>query len=95
MYDLEFLDVSKKYRIADSSKVESAGLSRKVARWLRKPADFWALRDVTFCVSRGEALGIIGHNGAGKSTILKLLSNITTPSRGEIRIGRKIAGLLE
>jgi ABC-type polysaccharide/polyol phosphate transport system ATPase subunit len=95
MFDLEFLDVSKRYRIADSSNAETAGLSGKVARFWRKPADFWAIRDVTFRVSRGEALGIIGHNGAGKSTILKLLSNITTPSRGEIRIRRKIAGLLE
>jgi len=95
MYDLEFLDVSKKYGIADSSNAESAGLSGKIARFWKSPADFWALRDVTFRVSRGESLGIIGHNGAGKSTILKLLSNITTPSRGEIRIRRKIAGLLE
>jgi lipopolysaccharide transport system ATP-binding protein len=95
MYDLEFLDVSKKYRIADSTSAAPAGLFGKIARLWSKPADFWALRDVTFRVARGEALGIIGHNGAGKSTILKLLSNITTPSRGEIRIRRNIAGLLE
>jgi ABC-type polysaccharide/polyol phosphate transport system ATPase subunit len=95
MFDLEFLQVSKQYRIADSSHVESTGLWGKVARWRKKPAGFWALHDVTFRVGPGEALGIIGHNGAGKSTILKLLSNITTPSRGEIRIRRKIAGLLE
>ncbi len=56
---------------------------------------FWAVRDVSFAVRRGESLGIIGHNGAGKSTVLKLLSNITTPSRGEITINGRLAALLE
>ncbi|HJP91480.1 MAG TPA: ATP-binding cassette domain-containing protein [Pyrinomonadaceae bacterium] len=57
--------------------------------------DFWALRDISFNVQRGEALGIIGHNGAGKSTILKLLSRITTPSAGEIMINGRLSALIE
>jgi ABC-type polysaccharide/polyol phosphate transport system ATPase subunit len=57
--------------------------------------DFWAVNDVSFTVARGEALGIIGHNGAGKSTILKLLYNITRPTRGEITIDGKLSALIE
>lgn len=56
---------------------------------------FWALRDVSFQVRRGEVLGIIGHNGAGKSTMLKLLSRITLPTEGTIRMKGKVSSLLE
>jgi lipopolysaccharide transport system ATP-binding protein len=55
----------------------------------------WALRDTTFDIARGEAVGIIGHNGAGKTTLLKLLSRITPPTTGEIRITGHVAALLE
>ncbi len=57
--------------------------------------DFWALRDVAFEVHRGETLGIIGRNGAGKSTLLKLLSRITLPTEGEIRMKGRMSSLLE
>jgi len=55
----------------------------------------WALKDITFNVEQGDVVGIIGKNGAGKSTLLKLLSRVTTPSTGEIRIRGRLASLLE
>jgi lipopolysaccharide transport system ATP-binding protein len=56
---------------------------------------FWALTDVTLDVHQGEVLGVIGRNGAGKSTLLKLLSRITPPTRGEVRLYGRVGSLLE
>lgn len=65
-------------------------------RTTKGKSDFvWALKDVDFEIQRGDAVGIIGKNGAGKSTLLKLLSKVTKPSAGEIRIRGRIASLLE
>jgi lipopolysaccharide transport system ATP-binding protein len=58
-------------------------------------ADFWALKDVSFDVHHGEAVGIIGRNGAGKSTMLKLLSRITLPTEGRIELHGRTTSLLE
>lgn len=59
------------------------------------PRDFWALQDVSFDVQRGEALGIIGANGAGKSTILKLLTRILAPTRGVCHVRGRVGALIE
>ncbi|MFC1709541.1 ABC transporter ATP-binding protein [Candidatus Omnitrophota bacterium] len=57
--------------------------------------EFWAIKDVSFKVKKGEVLGIIGPNGAGKSTILKLLSRIMNPTKGEMKITGRLSALIE
>lgn len=58
-------------------------------------SQLWALRDVSFGVDEGEVLGIIGRNGSGKSTLLKVISRVTGPTRGEVRLRGRVASLLE
>ncbi len=55
----------------------------------------WSLKDINFQINQGDAVGIIGKNGAGKSTLLKLLSRVTAPTTGEIKVKGRIASLLE
>jgi len=57
--------------------------------------EFWALKDINFEIKQGDRVGIIGHNGAGKTTLLKLLSRITEPTTGSIKIKGRVASLLE
>ncbi len=74
-------------------------LYRDIVRWIMgrraQQADFWALRNVTLEVNRGESVGIIGENGSGKSTLLKVLSNVTDPTCGRITIDGRVSALLE
>jgi lipopolysaccharide transport system ATP-binding protein len=65
-------------------------------RTQKKGSDYvWALKNIDFSVNEGEVLGIVGRNGAGKSTLLKLLSKVTAPTKGNIKVKGRIASLLE
>lgn len=81
------------------------GIGKNILRRLKNPLkpydvgleleDFWAVRNVSFELKKGDRLGIIGHNGSGKSTTLKMLSRITTPTEGRITMVGRVASLLE
>lgn len=60
-----------------------------------RPGDFWALRDVSFDVLPGEAIGVVGRNGQGKSTLLKLVAGVLFPDEGHVRVHGGVAPLIE
>lgn len=85
--------VSKMYKLYDKPSdrlKESLGLTRK-----KKYHEHWALNDVSFEVKKGETVGIIGTNGSGKSTILKIITGVLNPTAGEVLIDGRISALLE
>jgi lipopolysaccharide transport system ATP-binding protein len=93
--------LSKEYRlgqIGHTTLREVAGSLAQRVRTLRrvgKPETIWALRDVDLEIDRGEIVGLIGRNGAGKTTLLKVLSRITDPTAGTVRIEGRVGSLLE
>ncbi len=85
--------VSKRYRLGEQGNLRETIAS--LGRGGRERRDLWSLRDVSFSVADGQALGIVGRNGAGKSTLLKILSRITEPTEGSVRLRGRVASLLE
>lgn len=78
-----------------AKKIFSFPASLRNTKQASTKEEFWALKDVSFNVEQGDRVGIIGRNGAGKSTLLKILSRITEPTQGSIKIKGKVASLLE
>ncbi len=101
-------NVSKRYKLGT---ISTGTLSHDLKRWWQRKrgkedeylrvdeeaanGEYWALKGVDFEIKAGDAVGIIGRNGAGKSTLLKILSRVTAPTRGAVKIGGRIASLLE
>lgn len=87
-------NVSKKFVLAHDGPRDLAEAARGLFRRAKRE-DFWALKDVRFEVEQGDALGIVGRNGAGKSTVLKLITGIMDPTKGRVRSRGRICSLIE
>ncbi|HZS70263.1 MAG TPA: ABC transporter ATP-binding protein [Candidatus Acidoferrum sp.] len=103
---IEIRNLSKSYRLGERSQLYgsfreamirgiTAPFTRRNGKGRAAREPFWAVRDINVDVHQGDTIGIIGSNGAGKSTILKIISRITDPSSGEIRVRGRIGSLLE
>jgi ABC-type polysaccharide/polyol phosphate transport system ATPase subunit len=90
---VEFTSVGKRFRLRDGRTLAEFVPSLLKGRGFTPP--FWALRDVSFAVSPGATLGIIGRNGSGKSTALKLIAGVMSPTEGRIAVRGRVSPLLE
>lgn len=83
--------VGKRYRLTN----DGGSLVKRVASLGRgRPTDLWALRDISFSCAQGETLGVIGRNGSGKTTMLRLLAGVSAPTVGRLRVTGTIAPLI-
>jgi ABC-2 type transport system ATP-binding protein len=89
---IEVVDVSKRFRVY---REKPTSLKQRLLSSRTRAEDFWALTDVSFEVAQGGTLGLIGHNGSGKTTMLKVIAGILRPTKGVVRERGRIAGLLE
>lgn len=90
---IEFWRVGKRFQLREGRTLREFLPALFQGQGWSEP--FYALRDVTFSIGRGETLGIIGRNGSGKSTILKLIAGVTAPSEGEVRVAGRVSPLIE
>ena len=92
-YAIRVKDVSKMYKLYDRNRdrmMDALGIGKKI-----RYKEHYALKHLSFDINRGETVGIIGTNGAGKSTILKIITGVLNPTDGEVEINGRISALLE
>jgi lipopolysaccharide transport system ATP-binding protein len=96
---IEFQNVSKRYLIGAGGRSLRNAITTLPQRILRRPSapepELWALQDVSLQIPPGQSVGFLGHNGAGKTTVLKLLSGITRPTHGSIHVRGRLGTLIE
>ncbi|MBV9526812.1 polysaccharide ABC transporter ATP-binding protein [Sphingomonas sp.] len=93
---IEVTDLGKRYRLGAAAATNlREAIGSAFRRRVSGKGSFWALRDTNFTVGEGEIVGLVGNNGAGKSTLLKILSRITPPTEGSVRIRGHVGSLLE
>jgi ABC-type polysaccharide/polyol phosphate transport system ATPase subunit len=95
---IEVSHLTKEYRLGALQGLKQTLLNtgaRLMGKTIPERPLFKALDDVSFSIEQGEVVGIIGHNGAGKSTMLKMLARISTPTRGSVKVDGRIAPLIE
>ncbi len=90
---IEFQQVSKRFQLREGKTLREFLPAFLRGRGFSSP--FYALHDVSFAVARGETLGIVGRNGSGKSTMLKLMAGVMAPSQGQVRIHGHVSPLIE
>ncbi len=88
---ISFQNVSKEYKLYSSNRTRLLGIFFKKVPYKKK----LAVNDVSFTVKRGESVALFGKNGAGKSTILKMITGVTYPTTGEIKVNGRVSALLE
>lgn len=98
---IEITNLGKKYPILHEKKVYGT-LRDTIVNRIKHPfaktkthETFWALKDINLSINKGDVVGIIGRNGAGKSTLLKILSGITRPTEGKVKLYGRVSSLLE
>lgn len=92
---IEVNHVSMRFRLSDDRILSLKEFVTTKLRGKLTYQDFWALKNVSFQVGRGEVVGIIGRNGSGKSTLLKIISGIMKPTEGSVTCGGNIVPMLE
>ena len=98
---IDVRNLSKCYHFYDRPRDRLTQIIAPQLKWLlgqppkRAQGEFWALRDVSFTIKKGETVGIVGPNGSGKSTLLQLICGTLVPTSGSVGINGRIAALLE